>query len=130
MPPVLAHRALNRPLGVTLALVPFVGEGLVAMTLIMFAYGSMHGIMGPLYPLTASTFSSQEQRGMAIAYVGLYWAVAQVVIPAAFGAIALTVGLRESFWFAGGLFLIGGLIIPVIWPYLTRVREPAEPAAA
>ena len=117
-------------MGVTLALVPFVGEGLVAMTLIMFAYGSLHGIMGPLYPLTASTFSSQEQRGMAIAYVGLYWAVAQVVIPAAFGVIALTVGLRESFWFAGGLFLIGGLIIPVIWPYLTRVREPAEPAAA
>jgi DHA1 family multidrug resistance protein-like MFS transporter len=117
-------------MGVTMALVPLAGEGLAALTLIMFIYGTLHGVLGPLYPLTASTFSSQEQRGMAMAYVGLYWALAQVVIPLAFGAIALAIGLRDSFWFAGGLFLLGGLAIPVIWPLLTRVREPAEQATA
>jgi MFS family permease len=117
-------------LGVTLGVVPLVGEGLFAMTLVMFAYGTLHGVLGPLYPTTAATFSSPEQRGMAMAYVGLYWAAAQVIIPLAFGAIALAIGLRESFWFAGGLFLIGGLLIPVTWPLLTRVREPVEQATA
>lgn len=65
---------------------------------------------------------------MAMAYVGLYWAAAQVIIPLSFGAIALAIGLRESFWVAGGLFLTGGLLIPVVWPLLTHVREPAEQA--
>jgi MFS family permease len=115
-------------MGLALGVVPFVGEGLLAMTLVMFAYGTLHGVLGPLYPLTASTYSSQEQRGMAMAYVGLYWAAAQVIIPLSFGAIALAIGLRESFWVAGGLFLVGGLLIPVVWPLLTRVREPAEQA--
>jgi len=115
-------------MGLALGVVPFVGEDLLAMTLVMFAYGTLHGVLGPLYPLTASTYSSQEQRGMAMAYVGLYWAAAQVIIPLSFGAIALAIGLRESFWVAGGLFLTGGLLIPVVWPLLTHVREPAEQA--
>ena len=112
--------------GVTMAAVPLVGEGLPALTLIMFAYGTLHGVLGPLYPLTAATYSSQEQRGMAIAYVGLYWATAQMVIPVAFGVMAASLGLKDSFWFAGGLFIAGAIAIPVVFPFLTKPRGPAS----
>ena len=116
-------------MGVTMAAVPLVGEGLPALTVIMFAYGTLHGVLGPLYPLTAATYSSQEQRGIAIAYVGLYWGTAQIVIPAAFGLIAASLGLKDSFWFAGGLFIAGAIAIPIVFPFLTKPRNPAPEKA-
>jgi MFS family permease len=115
-------------LGLTMMAVPLVGSGLAALTVVMFAYGTLHGVLGPLYPLTASTYSTQEQRGMAMAYVGLYWAVAQVVVPGAFGVIAATLSLKDSFWFAGVMFLIFAVAMPILFPLLTKrravVREP------
>ena len=117
-------------MGLTMAAVPLAGEGLLALTVIMFAYGTLHGVLGPLYPLTAATYSSQEQRGMAIAYVGLYWGMAQIVVPAAFGVIAAAVGLRDSFWFASGLFIAGAIAIPIVFPLLTKPRTAAAETAA
>ena len=112
-------------MGIAMAVVPLVGEGLAGLSVVMFVYGTLHGVLGPLYPLTAATYSSQEQRGMAIAYVGLYWAMAQILVPLAFGVIAANLGLKDSFWFAGGLFLAAGIAIPIVFPYLTKSRSAA-----
>ncbi len=115
-------------LGLTMLAVPLAGGGLMALSLVMFSYGTLHGVLGPLYPLTASTYSSQEQRGMAIAYVGLYWATAQIVVPAAFGLIALNLGLKDSFWFAGVMFMAFAVAMPILFPLLTKrhvkITEP------
>jgi MFS family permease len=116
-------------LGLTMAAVPLVGEGLAVLTGMMFVYGTLHGVLGPLYPLTASTYSSQEQRGMAMAYVGLYWGTAQVVIPMGFGLVAANVGLKDSFWFAGGLFIAASIAIPIVFPFLTKPRNTAPEKA-
>lgn len=116
--------------GLTLLAVPLVGEGLLLLTLIMFSYGTLHGVLGPMYPLTAATFSTQEQRGMAMAYVGLYWAVAQIVAPLAFGVIADLTSLRQSFWFAGAMFLVMAALMLVLFPLLTRSRRQATEAPA
>jgi MFS family permease len=116
-------------MGLTMLALPVSGSGLVAMTVLMFSYGTLHGVLGPIYPLTAATYSTQEQRGMAMAYVGLYWAVAQVAVPAAFGVIAASVGLKDSFWFAGAMFLAFAVAMPILFPLLTKHRAgAAEPA--
>ena len=106
--------------------VPIVGTALATMSILMFAYGTFYGLLGPLYPLTAATFSSQEQRGVAMAYVGLYWGVAQIVVPVGFGLIAVSIGLKETFWFAGGMFLTFAVTMPILFQVLVKVRVPAR----
>jgi MFS family permease len=109
--------------GIMLA-VPLVGTALVPMSVLMFMYGTLYGVLGPLYPLTASTYSSQEQRGVAMAYVGLYWGAAQVVVPASFGVIAASFGLKDSFWLAGLMFIGLAAAMPILFPLLTKSRPP------
>ena len=111
-------------MGVIMLAVPLVGTTLAPMGVLMFAYGTFYGLLGPLYPLTASTYSSQEQRGVAMAYVGLYWGVAQVAVPATFGVIAANLGLKDSFWFAGLMFIGFALAIPILFPLLTKNHVP------
>jgi MFS family permease len=108
--------------GVSMLAVPFVGTALTPIGLLMFSYGTFYGLLGPLYPLTASTYSSQEQRGVAMAYVGLYWGAAQVVVPASFGVIAASFGLKDSFWFAGVMFIGFAAAVPILFPLLTKRR--------
>ena len=102
--------------------VPLVGTALAAIAVLMLAYGTFYGLLGPLYPLTASTYSAQEQRGVAMAYVGLYWGVAQVAVPASFGVIAANFGLESSFWFAGLMFIGFAVAMPLLFPFLTKNR--------
>jgi MFS family permease len=99
---------------------PIVGDGLAAITALLFLHGILYGVLSPLYPLTASTYSSQEQRGVAMAYVGLYWGIAQMAVPASFGVIAANLGLRDSFWFAGVMFIGFAVATPVLFPLLTK----------
>ena len=112
-------------MGVIMLAVPFAGTALVPITVLMFAYGTFYGLLGPLYPLTTSTYSSQEQRGVAMAYVGLYWGAAQVIVPASFGVIAANFGLVNSFWFAGLMFISFAVAMPFLFPFLTKNRVSA-----
>jgi MFS transporter, DHA1 family, multidrug resistance protein len=115
-------------MGVVMLAVPLVGTTLTPLGMLMFAYGTFYGLLGPLYPLTAATYSSQEQRGVAMAYVGLYWGVAQIAIPATFGVIAATVGLKDSFWFAGPMFIGFAIAMIILFPLLTK--RPSTTAIA
>jgi MFS family permease len=115
-------------MGVIMLAVPLVGTALAPMGVLVFGYGTFYGLLGPLYPLTASTYSSQEQRGVAMAYVGLYWGVAQVVVPASFGVIAASFGLRDSFWFAGLMFIGLAAATPILFRMLTKRPVSAAPS--
>lgn len=106
--------------GLVMLAFPIVGDGLAAITALLFLHGILYGVLSPLYPLTASTYSSQEQRGVAMAYVGLYWGIAQMAVPASFGVIAANLGLRDSFWFAGVMFIGFAVATPVLFPLLTK----------
>ena len=109
--------------GLFMLTLPQVGDSPAIIFVLMFAYGVFHGIMGILYTVTASVHSVPELRGMAMAYVGLYWGVGQLVVPAAFGVIAAAIGISSSFWIAGGILITAAISIPFVFPYLTRVRE-------
>jgi MFS family permease len=111
-------------MGVTMLAVPIMGTSLTPMIVLMFFYGTFFGILAPLYPLTASTYSSQEQRGVAMAYVGLYWGAAQIVVPASFGVIAANLGLENSFWLAGLMFICFAAAVPILFRFLTKGRAP------
>ncbi len=111
--------------GIMLA-VPLLSTSLAPMGAVMFLYGIFYGLLGSLYPLTAATYSSQEQRGVAMAYVGLYWGIAQIVVPASFGFLAASFGLENSFWFAGVMFIAFAAAIPILFPYLTKNHRIAQ----
>ena len=115
-------------MGVIMLAVPLVGTTLAPMGVLMFGYGTFYGLLGPLYPLTASTYSSQEQRGVAMAYVGLYWGLAQVVVPASFGVIAASLGLKDSFWFAGLMFIGLAAAMPILFRILTKRPVSTAPS--
>jgi DHA1 family multidrug resistance protein-like MFS transporter len=116
-------------MGVIMLAVPLVGSTLAPMGALLFLYGTFYGLLGPLYPLTAATYSSQEQRGVAMAYVGLYWGAAQVVVPASFGVLAASYGLEDSFWFAGVMFIVFAAAMPILFPYLTKSHKAAQSRA-
>jgi len=105
-------------MGVTVGIIPFVGDSTAVLILLMLAYGVLHGVMGIMYPLTASQHSAPEQRGVAMGYVGLYWGTAQLVVPAAFGVIAAAMGLELTFWIAAAIFLAGAAAMPAVYPRL------------
>ncbi len=109
-------------LGLVMWSFPIWGNVFVIMIAIMLLHGVLYGTLSALYPLTAATYSSDEQRGLAMAYVGLYWAVAQIVVPASFGVIAENFGLKDSFWIAGVMFLIFAVSMPILFPRLTKHR--------
>ena len=77
--------------------------------------GIIYANLRSLYPTMAAQHSSPEQRGMAISVVGIYWGIAQLIIPTAFGFIAKYLGVVESLWIAGGLFIALGLITPLLF---------------
>ena len=109
-------------LGLVMWSFPIWGNVFVIMIAIMLLHGVLYGTLSALYPLTAATYSSDEQRGLAMADVGLYWAVAQIAGPASFGVIAENFGLKDSFWIAGVMFLIFAVSMPILFPRLTKHR--------
>ncbi len=93
-----------------------VGAGTyVTLVPLMLLYGLFRSALGILYPIAASDHSSPDQRGMAMAYVGLYWGTAQVLVPIGFGALAGAFGLEAGFWVAGALFVAAGILFPLLY---------------
>lgn len=113
--------------GLLILAIPQVGDALWVMGSLMFAYGVIHGTLGISYPVTAAAESKEEQRGMAMAYTGLYWGIAQLAVPVIFGFVAVATSLGTTFWLGGLMFVFGGLLMPVVHPSLTKkpVDSPA-----
>ncbi|MDE2836682.1 MAG: MFS transporter [Chloroflexota bacterium] len=101
-----------------------VGAGAYATLVpLMLLYGLFRASVSILYPISASDHSATNQRGMAMAYVGLYWGTAQLVVPVGFGALAGAVDLRASLWAAGALFLVAGAFFPMLYRWFVPGAE-------
>ncbi len=90
---------------------------------LMLLYGVFRSSLGILYPIAGADHSSPNQRGMAMAYVGLYWGTAQLVAPLGFGALAGAFGLQASLWTAGALFLAAGILFPMLYKWFVPGAE-------
>ena len=115
-------------LGLILIVIPQVSSSTPALVAIMIAYGIVFELMAVGYTVTTTHNSQPEQRGVAMAYVGLYWGVAQLIIPTGFGFLAQSFGLGTTFWVAGGIFIAASLANPIVYRWLVE-QEDALPAA-
>ena len=97
---------------------------------LMLLYGVFRASLSILYPLSASDHSAPTQRGMAMAYVGLYWGTAQMAVPLALGALAGAAGLQASLWAAGALFLAAGAVFPLLYRWFVPGVEQTYGAPA
>lgn len=95
----------------------------VTLVPLMLLYGLFRATIGILYPIAAADHSAPDQRGMAMAYVGLYWGTAQIAIPIGFGALAGAFGLEASFWVAGALFIAAGAFFPALYRWFVPGEE-------
>jgi MFS family permease len=114
-----------------LTVLPTLVEGFPwIVTIIMFLSGLVYANMRTMYPTIAAQQSRPEQRGMAIAVVGLYWGAAHLIVPVTFGFIARALGTEGALWVAGGLFIALGLLTPVLYKLLLPTRHVTETAPA
>lgn len=109
--------------GLVMLGVSFGADSPFTLVPLMLAYGWFGSTLGILYPLAAADHSAPEQRGMAMAYVGLYWGAAQLLIPAGFGALAAGAGLAATHWAAGAVFLSAGLLFPLLYRWFVPGAE-------
>jgi len=65
-----------------------------------------------------------------MAYVGLYWGMAQLIVPTGFGFLAKAFGLEVTFWVAGGVFIAASLANPMVYRWLVEKKTelPSAPA--
>ena len=127
---VLARLGRQWTYTIALLMVGFVVLGISAgagayITLVplMLLYGTFRSTLGILYPIAGADHSSPNQRGMAMAYVGLYWGTAQLVAPLGFGALAGLFGIQASLWTAGILFLVAGALFPLLYRWFVPGAE-------
>jgi predicted MFS family arabinose efflux permease len=114
------HSAAFGLQGVTFLFVPLLAAHFASGLPLMYIYGFFAGMMGSLYPMTASMFSRPEHRGTAMAYAGQFWGLAQLLVPAAFGFIAAAAGLSASLYMSGVLFIGLAFVVPVVYPVITK----------
>ena len=77
--------------------------------------------------------SRPEHRGTAMGYAGQFWGVAQLVVPITFGFVATSVGLENSLYLSGFLFIGLAVLAPVVYRVFTRgwmLRIAAETEAS
>lgn len=71
-----------------------------------------------IYAAMTAEASRPDERGVAMAVVGLYWAAAQLVGPVVFGVVATATTLGTSLVIAGLLLLTPGVLTPVLYALL------------
>jgi MFS transporter, DHA1 family, multidrug resistance protein len=114
-------------LGLTLIIIPQVSGSTPALVAIMVAYGIVFELMAVGYTVTTTHNSRPEQRGVAMAYVGLYWGLAQLIVPTGFGLLGQAFGLQTTFWVAGGIFIAASLANPMVYAWLVEKKETLPP---
>ncbi len=90
---------------------------------LMLAYGVFRASLSILYPIAGADHSAPERRGMAMAYVGLYWGTAQLLAPIGFGALAAAASLQVTLWASGAVFIAAGLVFPALYRWFVPGKE-------
>ncbi len=107
------------------------GGSLVVLLPAMILGGAAATLANNLRTLLSAEYSAPEQRGLAVALVGSYWALAQLVVPAALGIVAALAGLTTALVAGGGFALLVGVSAPLLFRLLLpRPQAPAESGGA
>ena len=86
-----------------------------------------------LYPIVAAQNSTPQERGQAMAVVGLYWAVGMLITPFAFGLIGDAIGIRPTLYLFSGIAVSAALLTPLLaywWREQPAVEGDPSPASA
>lgn len=105
-------------IGVLIFISTLASDTLWAALLVFLVMGIIYANLRSLYPTMGAQNSSLEQRGMAISIVGMYWGIAQLIIPVTFGFIAKYLGAAESLQIAAGIFVALALLTPTLFRML------------
>ena len=119
--------------GAVTMLIAFAAETPVLPFLLMVLGGLSFGALRSLYPAVASANSSQQERGLALSVVGLYWAVSMLIVPYAFGLIADAIGVAGALYVFGGVSIAAAAVTPLLarlWRDRDMVGAPAEAGGA
>ena len=105
----------------------------VVPVVFMAVTGMTFGCLRSLYPTLAAENSTPSQRGMALSVVSLYWAVAMLLSPLAFGFIADATSIRTAIYVFGAFAIAAGLLSPLVHAYgrggIAREEETGATAA-
>ena len=94
------------------------GGSLVVLLPAMLLGGVAASLGNNLRTLLSAEHSAPEQRGLAVALVGSYWALAQLVAPAVLGLVAALAGLTTALVAGGGFALAVGVSAPLLFRLL------------
>ncbi|MCH7607615.1 MAG: MFS transporter [Chloroflexi bacterium] len=107
------------------------GGSMIVLLPAMLLGGVAASLGNNLRTLLSAEHSAPEQRGLAMALVGSYWALAQLVVPAVLGVVASLAGLTTALVAGGGFALLVGVSAPLLFRLLLpRAQAPAESAGA
>jgi len=100
-----------------LFLVGLVGAGNVIWlsSIVMLWLGMSFNAGRVIYAAMTAELSRPDERGVAMAVLGLYWAAGQLIGPAVFGLVAWIVGLEWMVVIAGLTLMAPGLLSPFIY---------------
>jgi MFS family permease len=98
------------------------------MLVLMFALGVAFNAGRVLYASMTAELSAPEDRGVAMAVFGLYWAAAQLIGPVAFGLLASLIGVAQSLLVAGAIIMVPGILTPWIFSFFTAPPASAVPS--
>ena len=116
---------------VTVVLLPFVAGSLVAVFVLLALWGLVWGAL----PLSMQTWMSTAAPAAAEGGLALFVTTIQLSIAAGSvigGAAVGAGGLAFDFWLAGGIAVVGAILLPVLGRRPARERMPvaqAEPTA-
>ncbi len=98
------------------------------MLVLMFALGVAFNAGRVLYASMTAELSAPEDRGVAMAVFGLYWAAAQLIGPVTFGLLASLIGVAQSLLVAGAIIMVPGILTPWIFSFFTTQPSSAAPS--
>ena len=110
--------------GVLAAGVGLTGNVPVVPILFMAVSGMTFGSLRSLYPTLAAENSAPNQRAMALAVVGLYWAIGIFLSPLLFGFLAEETSIQTSIFVFSGFAIAAGLLSPLLHAYGRRGLPP------
>ena len=97
------------------------------MLVLMFALGVAFNAGRVLYASMTAELSAPEDRGVAMAVFGLYWAAAQLIGPVTFGLLAGLIGVAQSLLVAGAIIMVPGIFTPWLFSFFTVQPASAVP---
>ena len=107
------------------------GEVPLVPVLLMMLSGVTFGTLRALYPAITAQRSNPNQRAMALSVVSLYWAIAMLLCPLAFGYIADATSIATAIFAYGGFSIVMGLASPLFYAIgeTSATRDTTDRAA-